>query len=85
MPLSLPEGTDSKGPLRLDRIVCLQPNREEMGAAHALVHGELCGDLGVPARIQGRRTDDRSGGSAALYHIYRRVGGNAQRLIAHVS
>lgn len=83
--LSLPEGTDAEGSLRFDRIVCLQTNNEEVGAAHPLVHGELCGDLGVPARIQGRRTDDRFGGSAALYHIYRRVGCKLKRLVSHVS
>jgi hypothetical protein len=44
-----------------------------MGTAHPLVHGELCGDLGVPSRIQGRRTDDRPGGSAALDHLHQWV------------
>lgn len=83
--LSLPEGTDAEGSLRLDGIVGLEPDHEKMGAAHPLVHGELCGDLGVPSRIQGRRTDDRLGGSAALYHVHRRVGCNPKRLVTHVS
>lgn len=84
-PSALPVGTDAEGSLRLDRIVGLEADHEEMGAAHPHVHGEFRGDLGLPSRIQGRRTDDRPGGSAALYHVHRRVGGNPKRLVTHVS
>ena len=71
--LPLPVRTDLEDPLGLYRIVRLHVDREEMRAAHPLVHGELGGNFGLFPWPQGRRTDDHLGGSATLYGLDRSV------------
>lgn len=71
--LLLPEGTDPEDSLPLDRITGLQANGEEVWPTHSLVHSEFGGKFRLLSGCQGRRTDDRLGGSAPLYRLHWRV------------
>lgn len=64
--LSVPIRTDPEFPLGLHSVVGLQRNHKEVRAAHPLVHRELCPHVSLLPGLQGRRTDDHVGGSAAL-------------------
>ncbi len=64
--LSLPIGANTQFPIWLHRIITLEVDDKEMRAAHPRVHGEFGRDFRLLPRLQGRRTDDRLGGSAAF-------------------
>jgi hypothetical protein len=82
--LPLPQGPDLEDSFPLHWIIGLDVDREEMRATHALVHGELGRDFGLLPRLQGRRTDDRFRGSAALYGFDLWVDRQSQGLVPDV-
>jgi hypothetical protein len=82
--LSLPQGPDLEDPVVLDGIIGLNVDGEKVRPAHPLVHGELGRDFGLLPRRQGRRTDDRLGGSAALDGLNLSIHRQAEGLIPDV-
>jgi len=81
---SVPVRTDAEFPLGLYLIVGLKPNHEKVRATHPLMHREFRPDFGLLPRLQGRRTDDHLGGSAALNRLDAGTGRNLERSISYV-
>lgn len=70
--------------LRLKRIVGLENDSEVVLAFHAFMHHELHREIGLLTWLQGRRTDDNSGRSAALDDFGHRWDRDRQWLVAGV-
>jgi hypothetical protein len=68
----------------LHGIIGLEVNCEQVRATHPLVHCEFGGHLGLFPGLQGRRTDDRLGGSAALDGFNLWIDRQAKGLVADI-
>ncbi len=82
--LLYPIGKDLDDFIRLGWIIGLQMQAEVMLAAHIPVHHILHGNGGAFTRLEGHRTDDRAGGSAALLDFDVRRFAKLERLIAYI-